>query len=156
MSMKAAVLIALCLLCSAPADVAHVHPSRGRTAPVSMERVRRARKDVETRFAAAIDRAGASRADRSFEAELPACVARRTRRVKTEAPAALVGRSISFAPEGRFAAADLRVATSARSLAALEADALADRALSERLDVRCRPTLVRVLSEVELELVEDP
>ena len=156
MSAKAAALIAVCLLCAAPTEEAHVHPSRGRTAPVSLESVRRARKDVEIRFAAAADRAAALRADRSFEAELPACVVRRTRRVKTDAPAALVGRSISFAPEGRFAAADLRVATSARSLAALEADALADRALSERLDVRCRPTLVHGISEVELELVENP
>jgi hypothetical protein len=157
MPVKAAVLIALCLLCAAsPADVAHVHPSRGRTAPVSLERVGKARKDVEIRFAAAADRAAALRADRSFASDLPACVARRTRRVKTDVPAALVGRAISFAPEGRFGAADLRVATSARSLAALEADALADRALSERLDVRCRPTLVRVISEVELELVETP
>lgn len=156
MSMKAAALIALCLVCAAPVDEVHVHPSRGGTVPVSMERVRKARKDVETRFAAAADRAAGFRADRPFDAALPACGARRTRRVKTDAPAALVGRSISFAPEGAFAAADLRVATSARSLAALEADALADPALSERLDVRCRPTLVRVISEVELELVESP
>jgi hypothetical protein len=156
MSAKAAVLIALCVLCSAPADVAHAHPSRGPSVPVSLDRVRRARKDVVARFAEAADRAAAFRADRPFDAGLPACGARRTRRVRTDAPAALVGRSISFAPEGQFATADVRVATFARSLAALEADALADRALTERLDVRCRPTLVRVISEVELELLESP
>ncbi|HEX7899336.1 MAG TPA: hypothetical protein VF950_16340 [Planctomycetota bacterium] len=156
MSWKAAALFALCLLCAAPAEVAHLHPSRGRVVPVSLERVRKARKDVAARFAEAADRAAAFRADRPFESGLPACAARRTRRVRTEVPPALVGRSISFAPEGRFAAADVRVATSARSLGALEADALADRALAERLDVRCRPTLVRMISEVELELVEMP
>ena len=157
MSMKAAVLFAVCLMCASPAaEEAHHHPSRGRTAPASMERVRRAMKDVARRFAETADRAAAFRADRPFDAGLPACGTRRTRRVRTDVPPELVGRSISFAPEGRFAAADVRVATSARSLAALDADALADRALSERLDVRCRPTLVRVISEVELELVETP
>ena len=155
MSMKAAALIALCLLC-ASTEGTHVHASRGRTAPVSMERVRAARKDVAHRFAAAADRAAALRADRPFDAGLPACAARRTRRVRTDVPPALTGRSLSFAPEGRFAAADVRVATSARSLAALDADALADRALAGRLDVRCQPTLVRLISEVELELVEGP
>jgi hypothetical protein len=52
--------------------------------------------------------------------------------------------------------ADLRVATSARNLLELEADALADPALAARLGVRCVPTRVRATSEVELELAENP
>lgn len=152
MSGKAAVLIALCVLCVD--DAPHAHPSRGASVPVSLERVRRAREDVASRFARVAAEAATLRADRPFESGLPGCGARRTRRVRMSLPAELAGRSLSFAPEGRFAAADVRVATSARSLKELDADALADRALVERLDVRCQPTRVRILSEVELELVE--
>jgi hypothetical protein len=156
MSGKAAVLFALCLLSAAPAEEVHAHAARGRTAPVSLDRVARAQQDVAVRLARAADLAAAFPADRPYESGLPACGARRTRRVRTKVPEALVGRSLSFAPEGRFAAADVRVATSAPSLRGLNADALADPALAERLEVRCRPTLVRLISEVELELLENP
>lgn len=156
MSGKAAALFALCLLCAAPAEEVHVHPTRGAAAPLSLDRVARARRDVALRFARAAEKAAAFSIDAPFESGLPSCGPRRTRRVRTPLHAGLVGRSFSFAPEGRFAAADVRVATSARSLRTLEADALADRELAGRLDVRCRPTLVRVISEVELELVETP
>lgn len=154
MSGKAAVLLALCVLCASPGEEVCRHPTAGAAVPVSLARVRRAQEAVVRRFAAAADAAARIPADRSWDSGLPACGARRTRRVRTEVPPALVGRAISFAPEGRFAKEALRAATSARSLWAVEADALADRALAERLDVRCRPTLVRAISEVELELVE--
>jgi hypothetical protein len=156
MSGKAAVLIVLCAVCAAPEESVCRHPTRGRTSPVSLDRVRRAQEAVAIRFAAAADAAAQVKASGGFESGLPACAGRRTRRVRSEIPAAFVGRSLAFAPEGRFPAADIRVATAARSLWALEADALADPAVAGRLDVRCRPTLVRVISEVELELVEDP
>jgi hypothetical protein len=156
MSGKAAVLFAICLFFAAPRDEIHVHAARGRTVPVSLDRVARAREDVAARLARAVDAAAAFPADRPYESGLPACGARRTRRVRTAVPEPLVGRSLSFAPEGSFAAADVRIATSAPSLRGLDADALADPALAGRLDVRCRPTLVRLISEVELELVENP
>jgi len=156
MSGKAAVLAAVCLLCAGTSDVVHVHPERGASVPVSLERVARAQEGIAARFARALDAAAAFRADRPYDSGLPACPARRIRRVRMSLPPELVGRSISFAPEGGFAPAALRVATSARSPLSLGADALAERALTERLDVRCRPTLARVLSEVELELVEGP
>jgi hypothetical protein len=156
MSGKAALLVAVCLLCAEPTEVVDVHAERGAAVPVSLERVARAQEGVAVRFGRALDAAASFRADRPWDAGLPACAARRTRRVRMSLPPAWVGRSLSFAPEGGFAPADLRIATSARSLLSLEADALAERALTERLDVRCRPTLARVLSEVELELVETP
>jgi len=53
-------------------------------------------------------------------------------------------------------AADVRVATSSRRLIDAQVDALADPRLIERLGVRCAPTLIRAISEVELELVENP
>jgi hypothetical protein len=68
----------------------------------------------------------------------------------------MVGKTIAFAPADRMPDADVRVATSVRKLIDVQADALADRTLVERLDVRCAPTIVRGLSEVELELVENP
>ena len=156
MSGKAAVLIALCALGVERAEDVCRHPSRGRTVHVSLERVRRAQEGVALRFAAAADAAARMSSTAGFESGLPGCPSRTTRRVKATVPAALVGRRLAFAPEGRFPEADVRIATSARSLWTLEADALADAALASRLDVRCRPTLVRVLSEVELELLEMP
>ncbi len=156
MPWKAAILVGLCVLCAVPEESVCRHASSGRTVPVALERARRAQQAVARGFAVAVDAAARPRADAGFESGLPACAARRTRRVRVEIPAALVGRTIAFAPEGRFPPAEVRVATSSRSLWSLDADALADPALAARLDVRCRPTLVRTLSEVELELVEDP
>ena len=156
MCWKAAVLFALCVLCVAPEESICRHATVGRSSAVSLDRVRRAQEAVAGRFAAAVDATARPQAGAGFESGLPSCPARRTRRAARKMPAGLVGRTIAFAPEGRFPPADLRVATSSPSLWTLDADALADAALAARLDVRCRPTLVRVLSEVDLELVEAP
>jgi hypothetical protein len=156
MPWKAAVLIGLCALGVVPEESVCRHAGAGRTSAVSLDRVRQAQEAVARRFAAATDAAARPQAEAGFESGLPACAMRRTRRVTRDVPAALVGRTIAFAPEGRFPPADVRVATSSRSLWSLDADALADAALAARLEVRCHPTLVRLRSEVELELVEIP
>ena len=156
MPWKAAVLIGICALGVVPEESVCRHARAGRSSAVSLDRVRGAQEAVARRFAAAAEAAARPQAEAGFESGLPACAARRTRRVRREVPAALVGRTFAFAPEGLFPPADVRVATSSRSLWSLDADGLADAALADRLDVRCRPTLVRTLSEVELELVENP
>jgi hypothetical protein len=143
------------LAAARPADVVCRHPARGPSRPVSLDAVRRSHTDAARVFgdwserAAAMPRTG-------FDSALPACVRGDRRTIAFRVPAELVGRTIAFAPEGRFPEADLRVATKAASVADLEADGLAHPDLVERLGVRCWPTRVRGLSEVELELVESP
>jgi hypothetical protein len=95
-------------------------------------------------------------ADSPYESGLPACRARAARIVRARVAPELAGRTIVFAAAERMPPADVRVATSARRLADLGADALADPRLTERLGVRCTPTTIVVRSEVELELVEHP
>lgn len=156
MSPKNAVLVALCLLSAAKDEEACVHPGRGETRPVSLDQVERAQAVVKEKLSLVVESAARFSSAAPFESSLPACRARAARTVRTDLPSPLVGKTIAFGPSGRIPAADLRVATSARNLLELEADALADPALSARLGVRCAPTLVRVISEVELELVENP
>ena len=71
-------------------------------------------------------------------------------------PGELVGKTIAFARADRMPKADYRVVTAARRLVDIEADALADAAVTRRLGVRCAPTLVIVRSEDEIELLENP
>ncbi len=150
-------LCALCVLCgesSVPSVCSH--PPRGESLRVSLDAVRRAQEDVKKRLAWAVGEASRLSADSPFESGLPACQGRARRTVRVPTPPPLAGKTIVFAPAERMPPGDLRVATSARRLAEVRADAMADRALARRLGVRCAPTIVTVRSEVELELVEDP
>lgn len=133
-----------------------VHPSRGGTAAVSLEAVARAQEEVKKKLRLAAEEAAAVSIDKPYDSGLPACRARGPRRLRIRVPAEFAGKTFAFAPAGRMPRADFRVATSAGSLAEVEAEALAEPALAERLGVRCWPTLVRVMSEDELELVENP
>ncbi len=133
-----------------------VHPRRGQARPVSLGAVRRAQEEVGRRLAMIAGEAAGAWHDSPYDSGLPACRGRSRRIVRTEVPPALVGKTIVFAPDERMPPGDLRVATSARRLAGVKADALADAELARRLGVRCRPARVEVKSEVELEIVEDP
>jgi hypothetical protein len=154
--MKHALLPALCVLLSAREDEPCVHRGAGAAVAVSLERVGRAQEEVREKLALVVEKAARLSPGAPFESGLPACRGRATRTVRTDVPAPLVGKTIAFGPSGRMPPADLRVATSARNLLELEADALADPALAARLGVRCVPTRVRATSEVELELAENP
>lgn len=149
-------LVAVCLLCAAPQDSLCLHPDRGDSRPAALDHVASAQEDLKRKMANAWDRAPRLAAEAPFESGLPACRVRQTRRIRTTMPADLVGKTILFAPADRLGAADVRVATSARRIAEIQADALADPRLIDRLGVRCSPTRVRATSEVELELVENP
>lgn len=131
------------------------HPLRGSAARVSLDRVKRGQREIAGAMAFAVDRVRRLDPAGPFESGLPAC-RRRTRRIVPDSiPRKLVGKTIAFAPSERMPEADMRVATSAKRLDPGEMDALADERLVRRLHVRCTPTLVRVVSEVELELLED-
>ena len=153
--LKSLVVAAFCLICAYQEDLVCTHPDRGDCRIVSLKAVARAQEEVQQRFALSWDRSLNLSAEQSFDSGLPACRARRTRRVPTRVPPELVGKTIAFAPADRLPEADVRAATSARRLLDVRADALADRALVERLEVRCTPTIVRCISEVELELLEN-
>ena len=155
MNPRPLLLVAACLLLREEETVCR-HRSAGASRPISLDSVRKAQASVKGKLAFAADPAGRLSLDTSFDSGLPGCTRRATRRLQTALPKELVGKTILFAPSGRRTPADIRVATSARRVADLEADALAHPALAERLGVRCTPTLVRVTSEVDLELVEDP
>src|SRR5262249_7168650 len=133
-----------------------VHASRGDSRAVSLEAVSRAQDGIKQHLAMTWDQTMKLSTETPFESGLPACTMRQTRRVRTAVPPDLVGKTIAFAPADRLPQADVQVATSARRIIDIHADALADRPLVERLEVRCAPTLVRAISEVELELVENP
>lgn len=148
-------LAALCALALQSGTVC-VHPPAGATRRVSLDEVRKAQADVKAKLAWAVEKAGRLPVDGPYDSGLPACRGRRTRTVRAQLPREFVGKTIAFAPSERLAEADFRVATSARKLSEIRADALADPALAERLGVRCAPSLVTVVSEVELELVENP
>lgn len=158
--MKAALSAAPGLLVAwllAPAnEEPHHHAPLGETVPVSLEEVRRAQEGVRERFALAVEKAGPLALDAPFESGLPACAARARRSVPARVPRELVGKSVVFGPADRLPRADVRVATRARKLSELDADAVADPELVARLGVRCTPTRVEVRSETLLELVEDP
>lgn len=130
------------------------HPARGPSRPVSLDAVGRFHADAAGLFERWTAQAAAGIPRGGFDASLPACATRSRRSLAFRVPPEMVGRSAAFAPEGRFPAADLRIATRAASLAGLDADGLADAELLAKLGVRCWPTVVRGLSEVELELVE--
>jgi hypothetical protein len=153
---KSWILLLLCLACAWPEESVCVHPTRGDSKAVSLDGVAQAQEEVKRRLAVTWEKSAKLSADAPFDSGLPACGVRRTRRVRTPLPPEIVGKTIAFAPADRLPPADVRVATSARRIADIQADALSDRKLAERLDVRCAPTIVRVISEVELELVENP
>ena len=148
--------LALVLLCASLAEeeTVCVHRGGGVTQKVSLDAVRRAQGAVKEKLRFVGQQAGRMAIDGPFESGLPSCPRRATRTVGSSLPRELVGKTIAFARADRMPKADLRVATSAKRIAGMEADALADRRLAERLGVRCVPTLVRVSSEVDLELVE--
>ncbi len=150
------VLAGLAALAAARGESVCRHGTAGESRPVSLAAVERAQEEVARRLSEAFGAVGKLDPAGPFDSGLPACAGRRERRLPARVPPGLVGRTFAFAPEGRFPAADVRVATSCRRLLEAEADALADPELVERLGVRCAPTLVRVRSEEELELVEDP
>jgi len=132
------------------------HAARGETRRISLARVRAAQEGVKAGLRKAlgpVERLGRAG---TFDSGLPACGLRRSVEVRTTLPRELVGKTIAVAPAERMPRADVRVASSARSLEGLEADALADGPLLERLGVRCAPALVRIRSEELLEIVENP
>jgi len=132
------------------------HAGRGESRAVSLDVVERAHEELKQRLALSWDKSMKISVDGPYESGLPACGLRQMRRIRSTLPAELVGKTIAFGPADRLPAADVRVATSARKILDVQADALADQTLTERLGVRCTPTIVRALSEVELELVENP
>jgi hypothetical protein len=139
----------------APADVAVCrHPARGPARAVSLDAVARSHADAAGVFARWSEQAAAGIPRGGFDSALPACATRSRRALPFRVPPELVGKSAAFAPEGRFPAADLRIATRAGSLADLDADGLADPDLLAKFGVRCWPTLIRGISEVEIELLE--
>jgi hypothetical protein len=154
--MKSLALAAFCAFWAFQEDPVCSHADRGECRMVSLDAIGRAQEEIKQRLAIAWDRSLQLQVDQSYDSGLPACGTRRTRRIRTPLPPELVGKTVAFAPADRMPEADIRAATSARRLLEVRADALADRALAERLDVRCSPTLVRCVSEVELELVENP
>jgi len=156
MSSKSLLLILVCLACASQEETVCVHPTRGETRAISLEAVTKAQEEVQRRLAMTWDKSAKLSPDTPFDSGLPACRTRHTRSVRTTVPPDLVGKTIAFSPADRIPKADIRVATSARRIIDVQADALADQRLSDRLGVRCTPTLVRAISEVELELVENP
>ncbi len=155
-ALKAWPLVAICMIWAAQEDSVCVHPTRGDSHAVSLDAVGRAQDDIKHRLALSWESSMKLGGEQPFDSGLPACGSRKTRRFRTALPPDMVGKTIAFAPSDRMPDADVRVATSVRKLIDVQADALADRTLIERLDVRCAPTIVRGLSEVELELVENP
>jgi len=150
------ILIPVCLASTPVNDSVCSHPSSGETRTISLDQVERAQRELKDRLSISWNKSLNLKKDTPFDSGLPACRTAGTRRLKTRLPRELVGRTIAFGPSGRIPVADIHVATSARRIFELQADALADPRLIERLGVRCSPTLVRALSEVELELVENP
>jgi hypothetical protein len=148
-------VLAACAFWGASEDVCR-HASSGSTCHVSTDGVAGAQEALRAELAWTIERASRVSLDAPYDSGLPACRARGRRAVRVELPRALVGKTIAFAAQDRMPRADLRVASSARTIAAADADALADPAFAARLGVRCVPTLVTVRSESELELVEGP
>lgn len=155
MNLKSFLVIGACLLVANQETVC-IHPHRGEVRGVALENVRRAHEEARKKLTFAAEKAARLSPDASFDSGLPSCPRTGSRRLAVSVPRELVGKSIAFGPAGRLPKADVRVATSARRISEIDADALAHPALSERLGVRCTPTLVRVRSEVELELVENP
>lgn len=147
-----ALLLILALL--AEEESVCVHPTAGAVSRISLDDVRKAQESVKDQLRLAWEDAGKLSLDRSFDSGLPSCPRRETRSLKGRYPRELLGRSIAFARADRMPKADVRVATQARRLVDAEVDALADPALQKVLGIRCVPTMVRVMSEVELELVE--
>ena len=156
MPTKAWILLGVCLACAWQGESVCEHPVRGSCRRVSLEDVEKAQEGVKRQLTATWEKSARLSGESSFDSGLPACLHRQTRRIHTTLPPQLVGKTIAFARADRLPRADVRVATSARRISDIEADALADRRLTERLGVQCTPTLVRAISEVELELVEDP
>ena len=156
MSLKSWLLVAICLACASQDAPVCLHPTRGDNKAVSLDAVAKAQEEVKRHLAMTWEKSTKLSADMPFDSGLPACGMRQTRRVRTTVPPDLVGKTIAFAPADRLPKADVRVATSARRILDVHADALADRTLVERIGVRCAPTLVRAISEVEFELVENP
>jgi hypothetical protein len=153
---KALLLAAACLCTAALPERVCRHPSRGASRPVSLERAARARADLAESIRSAWKAPRAAARPGDWDSGLPACPLRAVRRVAASFPGALAGTTIGFGPAGSGPAADLRVATHLEAADWTRVDALADPALVARLGVRCWPTLARIVSEAELELVEDP
>jgi len=153
MNPKPLVLALLCALLLEEETVC-VHRAAGSAHKVPLEQVRKAQEAVKEKLRFSWREAGRLSLEAPFDAGLPACPRRATRTVAARVPRELVGRTFAFARGDRMPKADVRLATSARRIAEVEADGLADPALVQRLGVRCAPTLVRVRSEVEIELVE--
>jgi hypothetical protein len=141
---KALALAAACLLSAAPPERVCRHPARGACRPVSLERASRARAELADSIRSSWHAQARLATPSSWDSGLPGCPARAVRRVRAELPAALAGRTIGFGPAGAEPAADLKAATRLRGGDWTRVEALADRALA------------RVISEAELELVENP
>lgn len=132
------------------------HPAMGESRRISLRDIRRAQEDLKRHLAWAAGEISRLSPDSPFESGLPSCASRSQRRVPVVTSSPMVGRTIVFAPEGRGIPGDVRVATSARHLREVTADALADRTLIRRFGVRCTPTVAVVRSTEEVELVEFP
>jgi hypothetical protein len=156
MDSKRIFLCVLCVLCGEPSGSVCWHAGTGESRRVTLGEARRAQDDIRTHLAWAAEKVARTSIDAPYDSGLPACPRRERRVLRGSFARELAGRTLGFGPSGRIPAADLRVASSVRRLIDVEADALADRGLAERLGVRCVPTVVRIVSEVELELVENP
>ena len=150
------VLLPLCMASTNSEDSPCVHPGSGESRAISLDQAAKAQETLRNRLAMSWEKSLKLTTDAAFDSGLPACKGRETRRLSSRLPSDLVGRSIAFGPAERIPQSDVRVATSARRISDLRADALADPKLIQRLGVRCAPTVVCVISEVEVELLENP
>jgi hypothetical protein len=133
---------------SAPCD----HGVKGETAAVDLDAVARSHKAAAKQFEVLVEKAaGGDPLALPFDAGLPACRSRETRRVKVAPlPRDLVGKVIGFGTEG-----EVKVVTKAKSLRDAAGGVLGSRELAGRLGVRCVPARVTARSETEVEIVEE-
>ena len=128
------------------------HGTRGASRPVDLEAVARIHAEAARAFDSHRFDRPASVSLPAFDAGLPYCRMRATRRVRVE-PLPPEMKSLLFAPAGTETPADaILVVTRARSMADISIPA--DPELAARFGVRCAPTFVRPLSATEVELTE--
>lgn len=128
------------------------HGSRGATKAIDPARLERNYADFARVVRRAMPRIDPKLAlDAPYESGLPACAARRVRRVKRDVPPEMIGKTIVFGPpqEGFV------FVTRAKRLRDALGHGLATAEAAAKFDVRCTPTVVRV-SRGELELTEGP
>ena len=133
---------------SAPCD----HGVKGESVAVDLDAVGRAHQEAAKRFNVLVEKASVADAlARPFDSGLPACRLRETRSVKVAPlPRELVGKIVGFGTEG-----DVKIVTKSKSLRDAGGGVLGSPELAARLGVRCVPAKVSVISEMEVEVVEE-